>query len=178
MASVDLSDLIDSLKREVSAPGLTQLPNATDADYLGNLQDGFWEMILDGVIDAAVYTEADGIVSAVDSTNTTAFPKDLQQLTVFYAGFRIVRNQMRDIKTVFRSKAGPVEFETQQAASVLKAILDHLTAQKSFILRRLSDQGITSSYVIDQVIARDESLYYGDTYWVSGNGRSYGGGFY
>lgn len=152
--AVDLSDLLDSVKREVSAPGLTQLPNATDADYLGNLQDGFWETVLDGLISG--YTESDGIVNPV--SGDTDLPRDLQQLVVFYAGFRIVRNQLRDLKSTFRTKAGPVEYETQQAASVLVRILDDLKSKKSIILDRLSDTYSTNTVYIDALRARDEAM--------------------
>jgi hypothetical protein len=120
--AVDLSDLVENLKREVNAPGLDQFPDATDAQYLGNLQDGFWEAYLDGAITG--YTESDGIVTMTSATED--FPRDLQQLVIFYAGARILRNQLRDIKTMFKAVAGPVSFENQQSASLLVAILKDL----------------------------------------------------
>lgn len=159
---IDLGDLIESLQREVNAPGLDQLPGATDTDYLGNLQDGFWEAVLDGVISG--YTESDGIVTPV--SGDTDLGRDLQQLVVFYAGFRIVRNQLRDLKTLFKTAAGPVSYETQQSALILSRIMDDLNKRRSIILQRLGDIGNTSSVYIDGVIARDEAVRYGDTWFT------------
>lgn len=161
--AVDLSDLLDNIKSEVNAPGLDQLPGATDTQYLENLKNAFWEGVLDGVISG--YTESDGIVTP--DSGTTEFSRELQQLVIFYAGYRIVRNQMRDLKTVFRAKAGPVEYETQQAATVLKAILDELKSKRSILLERLSDLGVVDSFYVDAIISRDDSYAYGDGYWVS-----------
>ncbi len=160
---VDLADLIESLQREVNAPGIAQLPDAVDDDYLGNLRDGFWEAVLDGVISG--FDEDEGIVSPVDTAGDD-LTRELQQLVVFYAGFRIVRNQLRDIKSVFRTKAGPVEYEVQQAATVLKAILDHLIHQRNYLLNRLSDTGQTSVHIVDAVINRGDQQYYGDSWFV------------
>lgn len=160
--AVDLSDLVENLKREVNAPGISQLPDATDAEYLGNLQDGFWEAVLDGLISG--YTESDGIVTP--TSGTTDMPRELQQLVIFYAGFRIVRNQLRDLKTAFRASAGPVSYETEQAATILTRILDDLKNRRDVMLRRLSDIGVVNDYYIDAYLARQESIGYGDTVWV------------
>lgn len=162
--AVDLGDLIESLRREVSPPGEDLFPDATDDDYFGNLQDSFWDARLDGLLEG--YTESDGLV--VPTSGTTELTRDLQQLVVLYAGVRIVRNHLRALNTLFRSKAGPVEFETQKSAQVLKAILDELHARRNLVLTRLSDVGSVDSYYIDALIARDESLGYGDTYWYTG----------
>jgi len=169
--AVDLSDYVENLKREVSAPGLTQLPNATDAEYLGNLQDGFWESVLDGVITG--FTESDGIVTN-KSAGGADIGRDLVQLVVFYAGFRIVRNQLRDLKTSFKAKAGTVDYEIEQSANVLKAIMDDLTKRRSIVLARLGDIGSTHSYYFDQIQGRENSIIYGDSYWISqDNGYKY-----
>lgn len=161
--AVDLSDLIDPLKREVSAPGIDQLPDATDAEYLGNLQDGFWEATLDGAI--VGYTESDAIVTPTD-TGGDDLSRQLQQLVVFYAGYRIVRNQLRNINTLFRAKSGANEYETQQAASLLKAILDDMTKKRDAILESLVANGVTSAYYLDAFQDRDSSQRGQYTYWV------------
>ena len=160
--AVDLEDLIDPLTREVSPPGSDLFPNATDAEWTGNLSDGFWECILDGVITG--YTESDGLVSP--SSGTEDLSRDLQQLIVFYAGFRIVRNQLRDVATLFRAKAGGVEYEKQQAATLLRALLDELTRKRTLLLDRLSDVGAVDSYYADAVADRSASISYGDTFWI------------
>jgi hypothetical protein len=163
--AVDLFELVESLRREVSPPGEDLFPNATDDDFLGNLQDAFWEARLDGLLEG--YTESDGSVTPVDSGDDD-LTRDLQQLIVFYAGFKIVRNHLRSIKTMFRAQAGPVEFETQQSANVLKDLLLELKYKRDLVLTRLSDLGVIPTAYIDALSARDESLHYGDTYYVSG----------
>lgn len=160
--AVDLFDLVEPLKREVSPPGEDLFPNATDDDYFGNLQDAFWDARLDGLLEE--YTESDGSITPI--SGSTDMTRDLQQVIVLYAGVRIVRNHLRALNTVFRSKAGPVEFETQKAASVLKALLDELRTRRNTVLSRLSDVGGVDSYYIDALLERDESIYYEDTYWV------------
>lgn len=160
--AVSLEDLIPSLEREVSPPGEDLFPDATESEWLGNLQDAFWDARLDGLLED--YTESGGSVTPVSGSED--IPRDLQQLVVLYAGIRVVRNHLRALNTLFRSKAGPVEFETQKSAQLLKSILDELHSRKNLILTRLSDVGSVDSYYIDALIARDESLEWGDSYWA------------
>lgn len=159
--AIDLSDLIESVRREVNAPGLDQLTDATDSDYLGNLQDAFWETVLDGVITG--YTESDGIVSP--TSGTTELSRELQQLVVFYAGFRIIRNQLRNMKTRFRAASGTNEYEVEQAASLLKGILDDMTKRRTLILERIARAEPVRTHYINAVIARHNSIAYGDEYF-------------
>lgn len=170
--AVDLGDLVESLQREVNPPGSDLFPNATEDDYLGNLQDAFWEARLDGML--AGYEERDAIVSSgfelvgddyVALDENDDLTRDLQQLVVLYAGVRIVRNHLRAVNTVFRSKAGPVEFETQQSATLLKAILDELKSKRNLVLQRLSDLGSAESFYIDAVLERERSVDYSNTYF-------------
>jgi len=163
--SIDLGDLIESLEREVSPPGTDLFPNAVEDEFFGHLQDSFWEVKLDGIEAFDNYTEAEGLVSPV--TGVVELTRDLQQLVVLYAGIRIVRNELRNINTLFRSVAGPVEFETQQSASVLTAILAELQQRRNFVLTRLSDIGAVDASYIDMVITRDLSMgTNGGTWWV------------
>ena len=158
--AVDLSNLIDSLRREVNPPGENLFPNATEDDLIGHLQDAFWEARLDGLLPE--YTEDGGLV-------TPDLPRDLQQLVVFYAGFRIVRNHLRNLNVTFRSKAGAVEFETQKSANVFKELLLELKRKRDLILTRLSDIGKVDSYYVDAIIARTDSMFYGDTWFARGS---------
>lgn len=163
--AIDLGDLIESLEREVSPPGTDLFPDAVEDEYFGHLQDSFWEVKLDGIEAFENYTESEGLVTPV--TGTTELTRDLQQLIVLYAGIRIVRNTLRNINTLFRSVAGPVEFETQTSASVLTAILNELQMRRNFILNRLSDIGAVDTTYIDMVITRDLSQgTEGGTWWV------------
>lgn len=162
--AVDLGELIESLRREVSQPGAenTTFPNATDDAFFGYLQDAFWEARLDGVITG--YTETDGLVESLPSGGTD-LGRELQQLIVIYAGMRIIRNQLLSMSTTFRAKGGPVEYETQRSAQVLKAAYDDLVARRNYILAVLADIGAVDTYYIDAVMERDNNLGYGDNYW-------------
>ena len=162
--AIDLGDLVESLQREVSPPGTNLFPDAVDDDYFGHLQDSFWEVKLDGIEAFANYTESGGLVSPI--SGTSELTRDLQQLIVLYGGIRIVRNAMRNINTLFRTKAGPVEYETQQSAQVLKSILDELAARRNFILNRLSDIGAVDTSYVDMVVQRDYSMGNGGVWWV------------
>ena len=68
---------------------------------------------------------------------------------------------------MFKAKAGPVSYETQQHASVLKAILDSLMGQKATVLDRLSDTGYQgAAYVVNNVLERDANLNAALLNWV------------
>lgn len=164
--AVDLGDLTELLLAEVDAPGEDSFPDATDDDWVNNLRSAFWEAVLDGVIPPNQFTENDGLVAPVDE-NGEDLSRELQQLIILYAGVRVIRNKMRVMNTLFRSKAGPVEFETQQSANVLKAIMDELVRKRNLVLQRLSDLGTVESHYIDMVIERNDSIAFGDTVWVN-----------
>lgn len=150
------------MKREVSPPGGDNYPDASDDVWLGELQDGFWEAYLDGFLQA--FTEADGLVSPV--SGTVDITRDLQQLIVFYAGFRVLRAAIRSLNTLFRAKAGPVEFETQQSANVLKELFQELSRKRALLLQRLSDAGVVDSVYIDAVVQRTRSIAWGDVFYT------------
>ena len=161
-ASIDLADLIEDLKAELNVPGSDSYPAATNPEWLNQLRTAFWETVLDGLISG--YTESDGEISP--DSGTTPLGRDMQQLIIFYAGIKVVRNQLRDIKTTFRSKAGPVEYEVQQSAQVLKTLLDELTRRRNFILARLSDAYSSSTHYIDMLQERENAINDGITFWI------------
>lgn len=154
----DLFDLVDGLKREVNSIGADSFPDATDDEWLGNLQDGFWEAVLDGTI-ASNYSETDGEVSP-------DLPQVLQRLVIFYAGIRIIRNQLRQLNTTFKAKAGNVEFETQLSPQILKSLFDDMVKRRNVFIQNLAEDYLISSVYVDSVVARDESIEFGDTYWI------------
>jgi hypothetical protein len=161
--SVDLSDLVELLRAEVDAPGDNSFTDAVDADWVNQLRSGFWETVLDGIMMG--YQEVDGIVTPIFPV-IDDLSREYQQLVIFYAGVRVVRNKLRTMGTAFRAKAGPVEYETQNSAQVLKSIMDELINKRNIILRRLSDLGSSKSYYVDMVISRDESLAFGDSWFT------------
>lgn len=162
--SVDLGDLVEDLQSEVSPPGTDLFPGAIDDEWVSNLRNAFWQARLEGML--AGYTESDGVITPI--TGTTDLGRDLQQLVIIYAGMRILRNALRNLSTSFHAEASGTVYEVEHSATVLKGLLDTLTEEKNLILLRLSDVGQMPSYVIDAVMARDQSLNFRDTWWVGG----------
>lgn len=153
MASLDMADLIPSLESALVVPGgNSPYANATDDEWLGKLKNAFWLAVLDGVI-SGYTSDEDGLVTQVDGTDI--LPGQLQYLVVLYACMDVVRNQLMQIKTVFRAKAGPVEYETQQSAQVFKSLLDGFTKQRDSILENLATGSGSTTFYIDAVRARD-----------------------
>lgn len=184
--AVDLGDLVESLMREVNPLGGDAFTNATEDMYLGYLQDAFWEARLDGITVLSAWDEADGSVTPI-TVGGADITRDLQQLLVFIAGVRIIRNQLINLNTSFRAKAGPVEYETEQSGNLLIALLKDLQGQRNIILTRLSDVGAVPSYYFDALVEREFSLglglsdYPSAGYGGSSSGHSgsyYGNGWY
>jgi hypothetical protein len=163
-ADIDLSELVGSLKSTVNVPGKDAFPGASNAEWVAYLQNGFWDAMLDGIMPATYSEDGEGIVSP--DSGTTPLSRELQQVVVFYASINVVRNQIRAINTLFRAKAGPVEYETQQSAQALKALLDDITSRRQFLLLRLSDAVGTQSYYVDMLYQREAAINYGYTSWI------------
>lgn len=159
--SVDLADLIPSLQRETSPPGDDLFPDAGEEDWLGHLLDSFWEAKLFEFFSG--YTaDADGLVTPIDAGDDDLARAD-QQLVVLFAGVRIVRMKLLNTNTNFRAKAGPVEFEQSNSASLLREILKGLQDKINAIYGLLSDSlGSTQDYYFNAVIERTYSIGWGD----------------
>lgn len=157
MAAVDLSDLIPDLEYTLSPVGQTAIfASISDDEWVGRLKNAFWSAYNDGLIPSTWTCNADGIVTPVSGSST--FGRDLQQIVLFYCGLNRVQNELLQLKTRFRAKAGPVEYETEQSAGVLKTLLDSLLKQRDDILERLADSNGVSMVYIDSVRQRDYSM--------------------
>lgn len=163
--AVDLEDLIPFLKAEVASPGSeeTAFADAITATWLVHLQNAFWQARLDGMLKG--FVEASGQIEP-ETTGADDLSRDLQQLVVLYAGIAIVRNQLREINTLFRAKAGPVEYETQKSAQLLKGILDELHSRRGLVLERLSDLGVVEDVYIDALAQRQANFDAGTGTWA------------
>lgn len=182
--AVNLFDLVDPIKREVQPPGSDLFPDATDDEWAGSLSDAFWELRLYGFLDGfeenaaarngpAAFTEGIVTPNGVDETyddptgfsSTQDLGREMQQLVVLWAAWKVVLNRLGSINTTFRAKAGPVEYETQQAATVLTAILDALKGRIDLVLSTIPQRaGIV---VFDAMIERSYSQAVGETWWVN-----------
>lgn len=164
--AVDLGELAPALQREINPPGTEVITD--DGLLIDLLADAFWEARLDGLL--AGYTVNDDF--EIETINGGPdMPRELQQLIVFYAGLRIIRNALRETSTLFRAKAGPVEFETQNSAQLLRDLFAELRAKRDFLLGQLTTLGLVSYAYIDMVQAREASIGYGGTTFVSGQRR-------
>lgn len=160
--ALDLSDLVEDVKSELSVPGADNYPTATPAQWVTQLRNAFWEAVLDGVISG--YTESEGVVTP--TSGSTVLPRDLQQLVIYYVGVRVTKSKLLEMRTSFKAAAGPVKFEYEQSAGVMKNILDEFVRRRNFWLHRLSDSGQAESFYVDSVISRTDSMGFGDTWWV------------
>ncbi len=149
--AVDLSDLVGSLKREVSPPGTDLFPDALDADYEGYLADSFWELILTGFISG--FTEDDLVVTEDTATPVDDISRGLQQLIVIGAGLTIVRAEYRNIDVLFRAQAGPAEFETRKSSQALSNLLDHLKERFDDIVKLLPNTNIPGSVFYADIVS-------------------------
>lgn len=146
--SVDLSDYVDALRREISPPGSTTFSSVGDDVMAGYLADAFWEVRLDGFMEPYSCDSA-GIIlpindpqvtaGATDYTPTAYDPKrDIARseiaLICLYAGIKIIRNRLMEQASRFRAKAGPVEFERDYSANLLVEMLKELQNTRTRLL--------------------------------------------
>ena len=159
--AVDLADFVPSLRREVTPPGSDLFTDVSDDVFTGYLADAFWEARLDGFL-AKWTADEDGIVTPAAS-GTPELTRDLVALIILYAGIKVLRNKILNTNTTFRATAGPVEFETQNSATMLVELLKQLKASKDRILDLVADSGFTPVELIDAYAVRQFSntSYYG-----------------
>lgn len=160
MATFDLSELIEPLRAEINIPGEDVYDTVSNSLWITYLANGFWSAQLDGLM--GTYEESEGEV-----VGDEVLPRDLQQLILMYTGIAILRQRLFSLQTVFRAKAGPVEYEVQQSAQVMKALLDEFSSRRLYLLQRLADTGIArSTYYIDTYAARQEAINSGYVGWI------------
>lgn len=165
MASVDLEDLVPDLLIEINQPGADQYPTVSTDGWVSELRNAFWNAHIDGLMNG--WTESDGIVSRLNDPTADAMTRDLQQVIILYAYVKILKNQISQASSVFRTKAGPVEYEVQKSAQVYRAILEDLNTRLSRVLERLADDGsVTDIMYIDTYAARQTAIAYGYIDWV------------
>jgi len=183
--AVDLNNLVDSLKSEVNPPGTDFYPNATDEQWALKLSDAFWELRLKGVLGSweenvaarggpagfseQVVTPLNALVGydGLSGYNVdTDMPRDLQQLVVLWAGWKTSLTQFQNLSTMTKSVAGPVSFEVQKSAQVLKNLIDAMHEDIKLIIRNLSVYGVSSAFALDAIIEREWSTVNGQTWWI------------
>lgn len=157
--AVDLSEFVDSLKREVTPPGNDLFDGVNDDVFTGYLSDAFWEARLDGFIPRWT-CDIDGLVTPIED-NGDEFPRELVGLLILYAGIKILRNRIMTLNTAFRSKAGPVEYEVENSANVLTELLKQLAQRREELLEEVKLLP-TPTFYIDAYSTRGHSR---PAYW-------------
>lgn len=161
---VDLNELIPDLKAAMSPVGdaETTFEAVSDDEWTSRLKNAFWSAYNDGLLDG--YTcNTDGVVSPV--SGTVEFGRDLQQIVILYCAINEAENGLRQINTRFKAKAGPVEYETEQSATLLKTIMDSLLARRTVILERMAQEDGAPTIYIDAVLQRDYAIRTGLIDW-------------
>lgn len=152
--AVDLLDHVPALKREVNPPG-TNVITMTDPEWIGYLSDAFWEARLDGFLQGYDLTANPvDVDTAVIPVGTEEISRQNMALVVLYAGVRILRNRILNMPTNFRAKAGPVEFEQANSATVLAEMLKQLKSVKDRILEEQLYGGMTAVTILDAFSTR------------------------
>ena len=155
---MDLTDLADSLKRAVASPGefATYFPFTTNDDLAATLADALSESQLDGFL-SRVNLDVESVTTDVELSPAQ------QALVVLYARGRIIVSRLLNLKTHTRYKAGPVEAEVEQAASVLTELLKETNARKAQLLDDAkAGNGITSFLMVDMYVSKSMDSRYGD----------------
>lgn len=172
--SVDLSEVgaLDALRRAVNPPGQTVVTIGDD-EALGRLQDGFWDARLDGLL-SNFTVDDEGVITPL--RGTTDIDREEVQIVVFYAAYNALYSRLMNLNTQFRAQAGPVTYEVQQSANMLRDVAAMLKERKALILSRLAGFGATNTYYIDSVIERTDSLLMGLTDWIAAGSGARGFG--
>lgn len=162
--AIDLEDLVPDLKTEVNPPGSDFFPTASDDEWLANLRNSFWEARAYGFWTG--YTEAEGLVAPL--TGTTELGRDQQQLIILFSAARIIRNTLQNTNTSFRAEVGggAAVFEVENSATLLVAILKDIRSKIDLALAVIGSLNSTTVAYIDSLVEREESIYYGETYFM------------
>lgn len=166
MASVDLEDLIPDLKIELQTPGATTYDSVSNEEWVVRLRNAFWDAHVNGFMSG--FTESEGLVSTLNNPSAAAMTRDQQHLIILHAGMAVIRSELRQLNTRASYEAGPVKYETEKSAQVLKGLLDDMTQRLNYLLNRLADTGQTSDvYYIDAYMSRQVAINSGLATWVS-----------
>lgn len=152
MAGDDLSESIASLRDLVATPGTfaSAYPDTTKDDLLRVLEDAFAECQLEKMLRR--HSVEDGYV-------TPSLTQGEVALVLIFAAVRFMRASLLNANASVTYKAGSAEYSTTTSATLLKAILDDLKAQKDRLIDLAEqgdgpDAGNAAFYMADQYLAR------------------------
>lgn len=180
--------MVPSLLYEVNPPGQT-LITMSDTEAVNRLADGFWELRLFGADFLAGFScDDNGIISAIanapSSIYAQAIPvifysddgspelgREILQLIVLFAGYRIALTTFANLNTSTMAKAGAVEASSAKSATLLVTVIKALKNKIDMALTRLSDLGMTTVQVFDAVMSANDNLAAGNQFFT---GADYG----
>lgn len=146
----DLSVLAPSLQRALAVPGTfaALFPDTTDQDLADTLADAVAEAHLDGFLS--------GVALDVTAGTTTPDLTSAQQaLVVMYGMSRVLTARVANLKNRTRYKAGSVEAETEQSASVLVELLREVRDRKKQILEDAKAGDLAKAFaMVDMYVAK------------------------
>lgn len=154
---MDLVDLVPSLKRAVSGPGEfdTNFPESDTASLIGLLADAVSEAQLDGFL--STHTLDTG-TNAVDPDLVPA----LQALVILYGMARVTTARIANLRNHTRYKAGNVEAEVEQSATVLVQLLKDVNARKKQLLEDARAGNLADAFLmVDMYVAKSIDDYSG-----------------
>lgn len=154
-----VSDLHAMLLREVNVPGFEQLPDLFPADLTGYVADGFWEAKLSGMLsDYTITDDGSGNLTIERISDSADLPTEWHVLVVMFAALKLIRLKALNLATNFKAVAGPVEYEQQVSATVLRAILEALERRVVELKSAHSELYGSALYYFDAVLQRESSM--------------------
>lgn len=159
-----VASLIPMLTREINAPGLENI-DLGGGDSLGYIEDGFWDVRLAGMLGSYTVVLGEdldpvGTTGAKYFTDQATKAEDLDtmywMMIVMFAGFRLLRLKIMNLAVNFKAVAGPVSYEQQASATVLRALLDSLSRRIQELKSQYSDSFNASVFIMWDGIAQDQ----------------------
>ena len=160
-----VEDLIPMFNREINGPGFERITAISASQKLGYIEDGFWDVRLAGML--ATFTVVDGVdlvppgvtgklYFTDDSTKAEDLEKKFWMMVVIVAGFRLLRLKIMDLAVNFTAEAGPVSFEQQASATVLRALLANLQGRVQELKGQYSDEFGADVFILMDGLAQSE----------------------
>lgn len=166
--STPTQDLVPMFQREINLPAAGQI-TITGGQIVGYIEDGFWDARLSGVLEN--YTIADGAdINDVGGGSpgqnyftdisglTEDLPKQFWMLITIFGGFRLLRLRIMELAVNFSAQAGPVSYEQEASATVLRALLDNLQGRIQELKGQYSDEFSSTFVLMDAVAQREYAM--------------------
>lgn len=154
--STPLTDILPMFNREIDIPGDVQFSTVSAGAKLGYIEDGFWDVRLAGMLGGFTVALGEEITPAETTgvkyiTDQDLTGEDLEEkywvLIVIFAGFRLLRLKIMQLAVNFTAEAGPVSYEQQASATVLRALLDNLQGRIQELKEQYSDDFAVGAFI-------------------------------